>query len=217
MQRVLALVALPLMYVLGRLGSSHERNSRATSPFFPVNGLPPSTAPYLASQHSAFKDWRLEVDGLVEQPLSLSVEDLRAMDSVNQTTRHHCIQGWSAVGSWSGVPIAAIMELCRPLADARYVCFISSQCDDAGRPYHETLEIAQASQGKTIVALKMNGAPLTPAHGAPLRLRVETQLGFKMVKWLSQIEFLNDLSQADEAALGGTREDTMFYGRLAPI
>jgi DMSO/TMAO reductase YedYZ molybdopterin-dependent catalytic subunit len=182
-----------------------------------VNGLPPTSEQYRQDEAARFCDWRLDVGGLVERPLCLSLDDLNAMAQQRRVTRHHCIQGWSAVAAWSGVQVSDLMRLCGPLPDTRYVNFVSLQEDAPGRPYHETLDLELAARQETIVALEMNGAPLSPEHGAPLRLRVETQLGFKMVKWLCRIEFIHDLSDADPVARGGTREDTMNYERVAPI
>jgi DMSO/TMAO reductase YedYZ molybdopterin-dependent catalytic subunit len=216
-QRLLMTATAPLRFLLTAVRTPQHLPASSVSAFFPVNGLPPNNEAYERSRDQSFDDWRLEITGLVEQQLCLTVAQLRELGLQHQLTRHHCIQGWSAIAAWAGVPVAELMALCRPLAEARYVNFVSCQQDEAsGGPYHETLDLDLASQPQTIVALEMNGRPLTREHGAPLRLRVETQLGFKMVKWLCRIEFIHDLPNASDG-MGGTREDTMHYERVAPI
>jgi sulfoxide reductase catalytic subunit YedY len=216
-QRALMTATAPLRLTLAGMRRAQRLPAASVTAFFPVNGLPPDSEAYEHSRDQSFEDWRLEITGLVERPQCLTVAQLRELGLQHQVTRHHCIQGWSAVAAWSGVPVAHLMKLCSPLAEARYVNFVSSQEDAAsGGPYHETLDLQLASRTQTILALEMNGQPLTPEHGAPLRLRVETQLGFKMVKWLCRIEFLHELPEASDG-MGGTREDVMHYERVAPI
>jgi sulfoxide reductase catalytic subunit YedY len=184
------------------------------SPQLLVNGVPPETAEYQALAASGFSHWRLVVDGLVERPLSLAAGDLRAMPQQTQITLHHCIQGWSGVAEWSGVPLHSIVDSCRPLPGARFMVFHSYQLDVSGRPFYEAIDIGLARHPQTILASKMNGEALTIPHGAPVRLRVETELGFKMVKWVRRIEFVADYRHLGDGQ-GGSREDTMFYEQAA--
>jgi DMSO/TMAO reductase YedYZ molybdopterin-dependent catalytic subunit/thiosulfate reductase cytochrome b subunit len=180
-----------------------------------VNGWPPDTAEFLALQDAGFRDWRLRVGGLVARPLELSLADLRAMPAREQTTLHNCIQGWSGVARWRGVPLAAILDLCRPLDGARHVVFHSHQWF-MGHPFYETLAIELARDSQTILAYEMNGRPLPVEYGAPLRLRVENQLGFKMVKHLAEIELVASYELIGQGQ-GGHREDHRFFGVDAGI
>jgi methionine sulfoxide reductase catalytic subunit len=186
------------------------------SPFFRVNGYPPETDEYAALLKEGFAAWCLKVDGLVERPLSLSLDDLRALPRTVQITKHNCIQGWTAVASWGGVPMAEILARCIPLPHARYAVFTSYQDDGHGRPFYESLDLDLVGHPQTILSDEMNGRPLPVAHGAPVRLRVETQLGFKMVKWIRRLELVDSYKGLGEGS-GGTREDTMYYDPGAGI
>ncbi len=128
--------------------------------------------------------WRLRVDGMVAQPLDLSVDDLMAMPRVSYTVKHHCVEGWSAIAGWHGVPVSAIVERSRPLAGARFIDFVSF---DAG--YSNGWDLASAMHPQTILAYGMNDNPLPPAHGAPLRLYSPTKLGYKLTKYLVSMTF----------------------------
>ena len=124
--------------------------------------------------------WRLRVDGLVAQPLVLSLDELQFMPRVSYTVKHHCVEGWSAVASWHGVPLAAVVERCRPLAAARYINFVSFDAD-----YSNGWDLASALHPQTILAYGMNDNPLPPAHGAPLRLYSPV----KLTKYLVSMTF----------------------------
>jgi len=128
--------------------------------------------------------WRLRVDGLVAQPLVLSLDELQFMPRVSYTVKHHCVEGWSAVASWHGVPLAAVVERCRPLAAARYINFVSFDAD-----YSNGWDLASALHPQTILAYGMNDNPLPPAHGAPLRLYSPVKLGYKLTKYLVSMTF----------------------------
>jgi DMSO/TMAO reductase YedYZ molybdopterin-dependent catalytic subunit len=139
-----------------------------------------------------------------------------------QITLHNCIQGWSNVARWSGVPLAALLDRCRPLDEARFVVFRAfddkAQTEGDGRfgHFYGSLPVELAGRPQTILALEMNGAPLPIDHGAPVRLRVETQLGFKMVKWIRDIELASDIASIGMGQ-GGWREDQQFYTSFAGI
>lgn len=195
--------------------SEQKFEAKEISPFFRVNGYPPDTKAYEELRKNNFAGWKLEVHGMVENPLELSLEDLRKMPRQSQTTEHHCIQGWTAIGGWDGVPMNHIIESCRPLQGVRYVVFHSYQYTD-GYEFYETLDLEIAKHPQTILAYEMNGEPLNIGHGAPLRLRVETQLGYKMVKWLKSIEFVRDYNHIG-LGQGGWREDHMYYSPRAGI
>ena len=216
-QRLLGAVIAPLMRAATLQACSRQHyQPEEVSPYFVVNGYPPDTEEYKALVKNVFADWRLEVRGLVERPLSLSLQELQAMSSQTQITKHHCIQGWSGIAQWQGVPMSAILDRCGPLPHARYLSFRSYQLDEQGRPFYESLDIHLARHPQTILAYAMNGRPLTIPHGAPLRLRVETQLGFKMVKWLGAIELVEDYGALGDGQ-GGSREDNMYYEQAVSI
>lgn len=186
------------------------------SPVFLVNGDRPTSPEFLTLLLTDFDDYRLVVRGLVGRPLELSLADLRALPKRTQMTKHHCIQGWTGIAEWGGVSVADILELCQPCATARYLVFHSYSLDHANQPYYESLALDVARHPQTILAYEMNGAPLELPHGAPLRLRVETQLGFKMVKWLRAIEFVEDYVSLRDG-MGGSREDNMYYEQSASV
>src|SRR5260370_13081414 len=121
--------------------------------------------------------WRLRVDGLVRQPLELSLDDLMRLPRTSYTVKHHCVEGWSAIASWHGAPVAAVVERCQPLASATYIDFRSF---DAG--YSNGWDMASPLHPQTILAYGVNHQPLPPAHGAPLRLDAPTKLGYTLTK-----------------------------------
>jgi len=128
--------------------------------------------------------WRLRVDGLVRQPLFLSLADLIAMPRIGYTVKHVCVEGWSAIASWQGVPVRAIVERCQPFPAARYIKFASFDSD-----YSNGWDLASALHPQTILAYAMNDNPLPPRHGAPLRLYSPTKLGYKLTKYLVSMTF----------------------------
>jgi sulfoxide reductase catalytic subunit YedY len=210
---------------LHHLTSRQHYRESAISPYLWVNGAPPQGAEspeFSALADDGFRDWRLEVGGLVARPLSLSLEELRALPDQVQTTEHVCVQGWSGVGKWRGVSVAEILARCEPSPEARYVKFTSYGLDQftyggkPRRPFYEVLDLLLATHPQTILAYALNDASLPLVHGAPLRLRVETQLGYKMVKYLRAIELVAEYRTSGDGQ-GGSREDTMFYGRGAEI
>ena len=176
------------------------------SPFFRGNGsISVDTDAYRVSQANGFADWRLTIGGLVARPLSLSLADLRALPQRTQVTRHDCVEGWSAIGGWTGPQLSAILRLAGLLPGARYIVF---RCADtlAGAPYYESCDLDDAFHPQTIVAHLLNGEPLPVRNGAPLRMRIERQLGYKMAKFLTGIEVVSDFAQIAGGA-GGYWED----------
>ncbi|MGI8968841.1 MAG: molybdopterin-dependent oxidoreductase, partial [Chloroflexota bacterium] len=216
-QRGLGALIGPLMRIFSLHTRSRQRYpSSEIAPYFIVNGRPPDTPEYEQLQGDGFEEWRLEVYGLVAHPRSFSLAEVRALPKQTQTTVHHCIQGWSGIAEWGGPPLSAILEQCQPLPTARYMIFHSYQNDTSGRPFYEALDIRLALHPQTMLAYEMNDAPLTVPHGAPLRLRVETLLGFKMAKWLCAIEFVADYRDIRDGQ-GGSREDNMYYEQSVSI
>jgi sulfoxide reductase catalytic subunit YedY len=186
------------------------------SPHFWPNGTMPRSAEFDTLATGDFAHYRLRVGGLVENPREFSLVDLRAMPKQEQITEHFCIQGWSGVAEWGGVPVRHILDLVKPTADARYAVFYSlADGSDSGR-YYDVHKMSNMRHALTILAYEMNGAPVSVLHGAPLRLRCENELGFKMVKWIAAIEFVHDFADLG-AGQGGYNEDHEFYGYRMPI
>jgi len=215
-QRLLGAVTGPVQQRLLHHVTSRQHYSEREVGFFRVNGYPPTDHAYEELARSDFFEWRLKIDGLVRTPLELSLSDLRAMKARTQITKHHCIQGWSGVAAWTGVALGDLLEACEPLPTARYIVFRAYDEHVEGEPYYETIDLELARHSQTILAYDMNGKPLPIRHGAPCRLRVETQLGFKMVKYIRSIEFIADYRVVGKGQ-GGFREDTQFYGPEAGI
>jgi sulfoxide reductase catalytic subunit YedY len=163
-----------------------------------------------------FKDYRLKVYGLVENPVELSLDDLRALGKKIQITLHHCIQGWSGIAEWGGVPLGELIKLVHPRANARAVVFYSVGEGGEGGEFYDNLSMENALHPQTVLAHEMNYEPLGELHGAPLRLRVENQLGFKMVKWIRAIEFVESPRSVGQGE-GGYNEDHEYFGELANI
>lgn len=185
-----------------------ELPASAISEVFPTNGThQPKGDHYQRLVESNFADWRLRVDGLVTTPLTLSLAELRALPSRSQITMHNCDEGWSAVAQWTGVQLQRILHLAAPRIDARYVVFHCLDTIEAdGVPYYESLDLIDAIHPQTILAYAMNGSPLPIGHGAPLRLRVELQIGYKNAKYLDRIEVVDRLSNIGKGR-GGWWED----------
>jgi len=189
---------------------------KAISPFFWPNGTLPTSKEYANLRDHEFRDYTLRVDGLVDKPVTLSFEQLKAMPKHEQITQHYCIQGWSGVAKWGGVPMSKILDLVQPSAEARYVVFYSFGTGTEGGLYYDAHKIEHMRHELTILAYEMNGAPLNELHGAPLRLRNELELGFKQVKWIQSIEFVESFAHLG-AGQGGYNEDHEFYGYRMPI
>lgn len=177
---------------------------------FRTNGfVTPADAGYSALVRDGFASYTLAVDGEVERPQRFTLPELRALSSLRQITRHDCVEGWSAIGDWSGVPLARFLSLVRPTARARYVVFHCMDRASDGTPYYESLSIAQAAHPQTLLALDLNGRPLDPDHGAPVRLRVPTQLGYKSAKWIGRIQVAQKLEGIYNGG-GGYWEDNGY-------
>ena len=181
------------------------------SPFFWPNGTMPHSPAFGALASGAFADYRLRISGLIEAPQELSLAFLKAMPKQAQITDHFCIQGWSGVAKWGGVPMRDILGLVRPLPEARYAVFYSLADGADGGRYYDVHDLANMRHHLTLLAYEMNGEPLNILHGAPLRLRCENQLGYKMVKWIAAIEFVESFAHLG-AGQGGYNEDHEFYG-----
>jgi len=181
------------------------------SPYFWHNGTYPETVEYKELEKNDFTDWRLRVYGLVENPTDFSLDELKTLPYHEQITQHFCIQGWSGVAKWGGVRMQTIMDIVKPLPQAKWVAFYSLGSGADGGTYYDVHDIKQMSNHLTMLAYDMNDAPLTYGHGAPLRLRNELQHGFMHVKWLKGIEFLSHYTEIG-GGHGGYNEDQEFFG-----
>jgi sulfoxide reductase catalytic subunit YedY len=202
--------------VAERWDAHAQLTEKDISPFFWPNGTMPASEEFDALVADEFANFRLRISGLVEAPREFSLADLKAMPKQEQITTHFCIQGWSGVAKWGGVPMRHILELVRPTPEARYAVFYSLANGADGGRYYDVHELFNMRHQLAILAYDMNGAPLTVLHGAPLRLRCENELGFKMVKWIAAIEFVHDFAHLG-AGHGGYNEDHEFYGYRMPI
>jgi methionine sulfoxide reductase catalytic subunit len=188
-----------------------EYDESDISPYFWHNGAYPETREYRRLFDDRFVDYRLTIGGLVDNPVSLSLDELRALPHHEQTTQHFCIQGWSGVAKWGGVSMQTIVDLVKPKPAARWVVFYSLGDGPDGGLYYDAHPMEQMGYQLTMLAYDMNGAPLSYGHGAPLRLRNEVQLGFKQVKWIGAIEFVADFSDVG-GGHGGYNPDHEFFG-----
>lgn len=195
---------------------AREYDPSDMSPFFRPNGnASPATADYRAHVATGFMDWRLSLDGLVARPMSLSMQQIRAMPARTQITRHDCVEGWSAIGKWHGVPLRLLLDAAQLRRDARYIVF---HCADrfGDTPYYESIDLIDAFHPQTILAWGMNDALLGIPHGAPLRLRVERQLGYKHAKYVERIQVVSSFAQL-HGGKGGYWEDSNDYEWYAGI
>jgi DMSO/TMAO reductase YedYZ molybdopterin-dependent catalytic subunit len=175
--------------LIGTRGLAQTYPESAISADFPIDSLPtPSGAHYTDLFRTNFQTYRLVVDGAVERPQAFTLARLESMKQTAETTRHDCVEGWSAIAKWSGVRLAEVLSVVKPHKGARYVVFHCMDRDDQGTPYYESLDLHEATHPQTLLALRMNGRPIVPDHGAPVRLRVATQLGYKSAKWVGRIE-----------------------------
>ncbi len=202
--------------LLARDAPNAEYQPRDISPFFWPNGKLPTSDEWKQLRDGGYKEYRLKVHGLVENPVELSLAQLHDMKRRTQITLHHCIQGWSGIAQWSGVPMIEIMKLVKPKSNARAVVFYSFGEGLEGGQYYDSYNIADLRHPQSILADEMNGRALSEVHGAPLRLRVENQLGFKMVKWIEAIEFVEDYRKVYEGE-GGYNADHEFFDSMADI
>jgi DMSO/TMAO reductase YedYZ molybdopterin-dependent catalytic subunit len=179
------------------------------SPNFKANGnTDPDTDVYLRAKDDDFASWKLGVWGMVAKPMSLSLAELRRLPARTQITRHDCVEGWSAIGGWTGVPLGLLLQAAGVQQGARYVVFHCADAFDTD-PYYESIDLIDAFHPQTIMAYAMNGAPLSVAHGAPLRLRVERQLGYKQAKYVMSVQVVDSFARFGKGK-GGYWEDNGY-------
>lgn len=202
--------------IADRNAPAREFTAADLSPVFRANGTRHPAGPdYEAHRLAGFADWRLQIDGLVARPLSLSMAQIRSMPRRTQITRHDCVEGWSAIGQWTGVPLHLLLDQAGLRSNARYLIF---HCADryAQADYYESIDLIDAFHPQTILAWGLNRDLLPVANGAPLRLRVERQLGYKHAKYVRRIEAVETLASVG-LGKGGYWEDHHDYAWYAGI
>jgi DMSO/TMAO reductase YedYZ molybdopterin-dependent catalytic subunit/thiosulfate reductase cytochrome b subunit len=218
--RLQRLVDPPQRAVLQPLVSRQAYSPSAITEIPRPNGRAPHDPAWQQLAADDFRSFVFRVSGLVEQPFELSLDDLRRLGAVTQTTKHVCIQGWSQVASWTGVPLGTLLDRARPLPEARFLLFrtFDDKWEHPGDHgyFYETVDLELARHPQSILAWGMNGRPLTAPFGAPLRVRLESQLGYKMVKWVRSAELIADYRTIG-GGKGGWRADVLDYSQIAPI
>lgn len=186
------------------------------SPKFRMNGnRMPASSEYQALMANNFADWKLEIGGKVARPFSLTLAQIKAAPQRTQITRHDCVEGWSAIGEWTGVPLALLLRQAQVSSSAQYIVFHCAD-DFSGNPYYESIDLIDAMHPQTILAHTMNRQPLPVGHGAPIRLRVERALGYKQAKYVMKIEAVEALAGLYGGG-GGYWEDHSGYQWFAGI
>jgi DMSO/TMAO reductase YedYZ molybdopterin-dependent catalytic subunit len=202
--------------ITDRSALAREFGEADMSPVFRSNGTRlPDTSEYARHLAEGFANWRLRIDGLVARPLSLSLAQIRELPVRTQITRHDCVEGWSAIGKWHGPQLGLLLEAAKLSSNARFLVF---HCADryGQQPYYESIDLVDAFHPQTILAWAMNGAVLPVPNGAPLRLRVERQLGYKHAKYVERVEAVASLVGI-QGGRGGTWEDRGDYEWYAGI
>ncbi len=194
--------------VTSRKSMAQEFTAADLSPDFRSNGTAnPDNPDYQRLAASGFAGYRLKVYGLVDRPRSFSLDELRALPSRTQITRHDCVEGWSAIGKWKGAQLGALLGEVGVRPDARYaVLYCADPMDDAGTRYYESIDMEDAYHPQTLLAYELNDRTLPVANGAPIRLRVERQLGYKMAKYVMAIELVDSFEHIGDGN-GGYWED----------
>lgn len=200
----------------GKQGLAPEYARSERSPTFKGNGSVTVEDGFYQDQLAkGFSDWKIEVRGLVDQPLSLTMADIRALPQRTQITRHDCVEGWSAIGEWTGPQLSVLLDAAKVRKGAKFIVF---RCADTlyGRDYYESIDMVDAYHPQTIIAHTLNGAPLPEKNGAPLRMRIERQLGYKQAKYVTAIEAVDSFDSIGDGK-GGYWEDSAGYQWYAGV
>jgi methionine sulfoxide reductase catalytic subunit len=205
-----------LLTTLNRLTPNQHYTEQDISPRFWPNGAVPVREDWKHLARGGFQEFRLKVGGLVENPVELSLADIDKLGKVQDITMQHCIQGWTGIAKWGGLPMKVFVELVRPRPNAKVVAFFSFGGSLYGGSYYDTQSVENVLKAECLLASEMNGKRLPEEYGAPLRLRVENQLGYKMVKWIERIEFIES-EKILGLGEGGTNEDDEYFDLLPNI
>lgn len=205
-----------LLTTLNRLTPSQHYTERNISPRFWPNGSVPVREDWKQLARGGFQEFRLKVGGLVENPVELSLADIDKLGNAQNITMQHCIQGWTGIAKWGGLPMKVLVDLVRPQPNAKVVAFFSFGGSLYGDSYYDTQSVENVLKAECLLASEMNGKRLSQEYGAPLRLRVENQLGYKMVKWIERIEFIES-EKTLGLGEGGTNEDDEYFDLLPNI
>ena len=231
-QRILVALTEPirkltLNWMKPRMANQNSYTEKDISEFHWTNGLPPTddeSPEWLALKENDFRDWKLEVGGeLNGETKHLSLDDLKALPKTEYIAVHTCMQGWSATSKWGGVKLSDLMETLGPRPEGANYVLITSHglaqkmyMNKPREPFYAVLDLDMAYEDDTILAYERNDNPLEVHLGAPLRLRVESNHGYKMVKWVKAVEWITDYADIQDGR-GGTREDSAmqaFNGRI---
>jgi sulfoxide reductase catalytic subunit YedY len=216
-QHALKSVTYPMqLLTLNRLLPQQKYTEKEISPYFWPNGKIPIRDDWKHLAGSGFDGFRLKVGGLVKNPVELSLAELERLGEVEHITMHHCIQGWSGIAKWGGIPMQKLIEIVQPKPEAKVVAFFSFGEALYGGPYYDTQSLENVQMPQCLLASRMNGQPLPQVYGAPLRLRIENQLGYKMVKWIERIEFIESEKSLGKGE-GGKNEDDEYFDLLPNI
>ena len=196
----------------GRRSMAQEFTEADLSPQFRSNGTStPDSAAYKALVADGFNSYQLVVDGLVDRPTTFSLAELKSLPNRTQITRHDCVEGWSAIGKWKGAKLTALLDMVHPKPQARFVVFHCADPMEANGKslYYESIDLDDAYHAQTILAYELNDKALPVQNGAPLRLRVERQLGYKQAKYVMRIELVDSFARI-AGGNGGYWEDNGY-------
>ncbi len=200
-----------------RAALAEEFAPQQRSPTFRHNGTAmPAGTDYARHLRDGFADWRLVIDGMVARPQAIPLAELRAMPARQQITRHDCVEGWSAIAKWTGVPLKLLLDRAGISPQAKFLVFHCADAQSNGAPYYESIDRVDAAHPQTVLAWALNDRPLPVQNGAPLRLRVERQLGYKHAKYVGRIEAVASLAGI-YGGRGGFWEDVAGYEWYAGI
>ncbi|CAM3107801.1 Sulfoxide reductase catalytic subunit YedY [Sphingomonas antarctica] len=200
-----------------RTALAREYAPNQRSPIFRANGTRmPVGAAYASHVAADFADWNVVIDGLVARPMQVALGQLRQMPSRSQITRHDCVEGWSAIAKWTGVPLKFLLDRAGILPQANYIVFWCADMMGNGAPYYESIDRVDAAHPQTILAYAINDGPIPVQNGAPVRMRIERQLGYKHAKYVQRIEAVASLKNI-RGGKGGTWEDNSGYEWYAGV
>jgi methionine sulfoxide reductase catalytic subunit len=217
LQHIQGAISQPIrLATLNRLDPRGRYTKEQISPRLWPNGKIPVREDWKQLAANNFRDFKLKVGGLVENPVELSLSEIASLGEDEYITMHHCIQGFSGIAQWNGVPMKNLIDLVKPKSAATAVAFFSFGEALYGGMYYDTQSLENVLKPECLLASAMNGAPLAAEYGAPLRLRVENQLGYKMVKWIERIEFIESEKMLGKGE-GGSNEDDEYFDLLPNI